>query len=67
MFAGLRHDAIVRRHYQNDEIDACRAGKHIMNEAFMTGHVNETDNAAARPRPIGEAQIDRNAPRFFFF
>ena len=63
MLARLRHDAVVGGDHQHHEVDARGAGQHVVHEALVTGHVDEADDLAARARPIGKAQIDRDAAR----
>ncbi len=62
----LRHHAVVGGDGEQDEIDAGRAGEHVMNEALVPRHVDEADDRAICRRQIGKAEIDRDAARFFF-
>ena len=43
VLSGLRHDAVVGRDDQQDEIDAARAGKHRVNEFLVTRDVDEAE------------------------
>ena len=63
MLDGLRHDAVVRGDDQQHEVDAGRAGQHVVDEALVPGHVDEADGHAFAGRQIGEAEIDRDAAR----
>src|ERR1051325_7812745 len=42
VFLGLRHDAIVGGHGEKNEIDAVGAGEHVLDEAFVAGHVDNS-------------------------
>ena len=46
-------------------IDFAHAGEHVVDEAFVAGHVDEADQLVIAERPVGEAQIDRDAARLF--
>ncbi|MEZ5831798.1 MAG: hypothetical protein R3D05_11515 [Dongiaceae bacterium] len=65
VLTGLRHDAVIGGHNQQHEIDAGRAGQHVVHELFMARHVDEADDPAIRPRPIGKAEIEGDAARLF--
>ncbi len=41
MFAGLRHDGIIRSNYQKRNVDANGTGQHILNEPFMPRHIDD--------------------------
>ena len=66
MLAGLRHDAIVGRHNQDNEVDANGAGQHVVNELFVAGHVEKADRGGIGEMLIGKPQIDRDAALFLF-
>ncbi len=61
MFQGLRHHAVVSRHYQKCDVDAAGAGKHGVHETLVTGHIDEAEDGAVVQRQIGEAQVDGDA------
>ena len=63
MLARLRHDAVIGRDDQQHEIDAGRAGQHVVHELLVPRHVDEAEHAAVRRRQVGEAEIDRDAAR----
>jgi hypothetical protein len=63
VLARLRHHAVVGRHHQQREVDACRAGEHGVDEALVAGHVDEAEHAAAFERLVGVAEFDRDAAR----
>src|ERR1044071_1761187 len=65
MLARLRHHAFISRDHEREQIDPMRAGEHVFDKAFMTRHVDETD-AQIVQLEIGEAEIDSDAPTFFF-
>ena len=67
MLAGLRHDAVVGGDHQQHEIDAGGAGQHVVDEFFVARHVDEAEHGTVQRRQIGEAEIDGNAARLFFF
>lgn len=48
MFAGLRHHAVIRRDYQQHQINALRAGEHVMGEFFMARHIDKTAKPGTR-------------------
>jgi len=58
MLAGLRHDAVVGRYDQQNEIDAARVRQHVVDKFFVTGHVDETKHLAVRRLQIRETEID---------
>ena len=66
VLAGLRHDAVVGRDDQQDEIDAAGTGQHVVDEFLVAGHVDEPEHSAIRRRQIGEAEVDGDAARLFF-
>src|SRR5205823_1454262 len=59
----LRHDAVIGGYDKKDEVDACRPGKHIMDEALMSRHIDKAEHITVAPRQIGEAEIDRDTAR----
>src|SRR5690606_30414306 len=65
VLARLRHHSVIGRYDEKHEIDARGSGEHIVHETLVPGDVNETDDFAARSRPIGESQIDRDAAGLF--
>ena len=65
MLARLRHHGFVGRHDKDDEIDAAGAGEHVLDEALVARDVDERHVDVA-DRHVGEAEVDRDAARFFF-
>ena len=67
MFAGLRHDAFIRRNDQHDHVHARGPGHHVFDKAFVTGHVHNAQTFAVRQVQPGKAQLNGDAPAFFLF
>ena len=66
MLDRLRLDAFRRRHDQQRRIDAGSAGQHIVHEALVARHVDETQLPAVTQVAVGVAEIDGDAARLFF-
>ena len=66
MLGRLRHDAIIGGDDEQHEIDAGRAGQHIVNKAIMSRHIDKTDHLALAGRKIGKAEVDGDSTLFFF-
>ncbi len=63
VLARLRHRSVVGRHHQQHEIDAGRAGQHVVHQPLVAGHVDE----AEAPRVgIGVAEVEGDAARLLF-
>ena len=63
MFTRLRHDGIVGGHDEDGKIDARGAGEHVLDEAFVAGHI---DNAEVKWRQIELAKpMSMVMPRAF--
>jgi hypothetical protein len=60
VLARLRHHAVVGGHDQHDEVDARRAGDHVLDEALVSGDVDDADLAPVGQREAREAQVDRH-------
>jgi hypothetical protein len=60
VLAGLGHDRLVRRHDEQDRVDAARTGEHVANEALVARNVDEGD-AHSVPLRVREAQVDGDA------
>jgi hypothetical protein len=43
------------------------AGEHVLDEAFMTGDINNPRRRSVGQIEVSEAEIDRNAALFFLF
>ena len=63
VLAGLRHHALVGGDDQQREVDAARAGQHVLDEALVAGHVDDLDHEPARLLEEGEAEVDGDAAR----
>jgi hypothetical protein len=50
VLARLRHHAVVRRHAQQEQVHARRAGHHRPHEALVSRHVHHRQPAAVRQR-----------------
>ncbi len=66
MLARLRLDALVGRDDEEDEVDAGRAGEHVLDEPFVAGNVDDGDPAAGGERQVREAEIDRDPALLLF-
>ena len=66
VLARLRHDRFVGGDHQQHGVDAADAGQHVPHEALVSRNVDEGDRRIAVAQ-IGEAEIDRDAARLFFF
>ena len=64
MLAGLRHDAVGGGHHEDHAVHAARAGDHRLDEALVTGHVDDA-HLQVPDAAGGIAQVDRHAPLFF--
>ena len=65
MLDRLRHGAVVGGDHQQHEVDAGRPRQHVVDELLVARNVDEAEHAARRRRHVGEAEVDRNAARFF--
>ena len=64
MLAGLGHGAVIRRDYQQHEINAGSSCDHGMHQPLVAGHVHEAENVPRFQRLIGIAEIKGDAARF---
>ena len=60
----LRHDAVVRRHDQHDDVGDLRAARAHRGEGRVTGRVDEGDGLAAGRNDLVGADVLRDAARF---
>ena len=65
MLACLRHHAFISSDHEREQIDAMCSSEHVLNETLVTRNVDEAD-AQIIQLEIGKAEIDRDAPTFFF-
>jgi len=63
---GLRHDAVVGGHHEQEEVDAGGAGHHGAHEALVAGDVDHADPPAAGQLELGVAELDRDAALALF-
>ena len=62
MLSGLRHRSIVGGNDEQREVDPGSTGKHVVDQLFMAGNIDETEFFG-----IGIAEVDRDASRLLFF
>ena len=65
MLARLRHDRLIGRDDEDDEVDAADAGEHVLHEALVAGDVDERDVDAVDDL-VGEAEVDGDAAGLLF-
>lgn len=63
VLARLRHDTVVSGDHQEHKVDAGCACEHVVDEALVSRHIDKRQLAVGR---VGVAQIEGDAPRFFF-
>ena len=61
----LRHRPVIGGDDQQHEVDASGARYHVVDEALVTGHIHKAERADSCHGAIREAEIDRDAARFF--
>ena len=66
MLSRLRHYGFICGDDKHDQVDSANAGKHVLDEALVTGNVNETHGRAGVQIEVGEPEIDGDAPLFLF-
>src|SRR5262245_13395974 len=66
MLDGLRHHAVVRSDDEEHEVDAGRAGDHMVDEFLVTRDIDEAEHAAGIERLVRITQLDRDAARLLF-
>ena len=66
MLACLRLNRLVRGNHQHHQVDSCRSRKHVADEPFVTGHINETEAHALFLEEC-KPEIDGDAAPLFFF
>ena len=65
VLARLRHDRVVGGDDEQDEVDAGGAGEHVLDEAFVAGHVHDAKPVLAQVQ-CREADIDGDAAGLLF-
>ena len=66
MLLGLGHDPFVGGDDEQCDVDAGRAGEHVLDESFMAGDVHDTGLDPAGQRQGGKTEIDGDAAAFLF-
>ena len=66
MFFGLRHDAVVGGDGEQHEIDAVRAGEHVLDKSLVAGHVDDARRSTVGQIEMSKTEIDGDAALFFF-
>ncbi len=71
MFASLRLDPFIGGDYEEHQVDAAHAGKHVAHKALVAGNVDEAQpNPAAiggRKFEVGKPDVNRDAAPLLFF
>ena len=62
---GLRHDAVVRGHGEQHQVDGVGPGQHVADEALVSGHVHDARLGAVRQLQVREPQVDGDAALLF--
>ena len=65
MFAGLRHDGIVGGNHQDGEIDASGAGEHVLDETFVSRHIDDAEMKRRQVKTC-ETDVNRDTASFLF-
>ena len=66
MLPGLGHDAFVRGDDQGHQVHAGGPGHHVAHKALVPRHVHDAQVLAGGQFQLGKAQLDGDAPEFFF-
>src|ERR671910_2375554 len=66
MFFGLRHDAVIGGNGKKHEIDAMRAGQHVLDEPLMARNVDYSGDVSIAEIELSETQVNGDAALFFF-
>ena len=66
MLARLRLDGFVGGDDKQDQVDAAHAGQHVLDEAFVTGHIHEAQPQRGRQLQVRETDIDGDAAALLF-
>ena len=64
MLPGLGHDAFVGGHDKQGKVDTTDARQHVLDEALMAGHVNDTHLTSRGKLEPGKTELDGHAPLF---
>jgi hypothetical protein len=66
MLSRLGHHAVIGRDDKKRGINAGRASDHVLHEALVTRHIDDSDRPSIRAKPGGEAEIDGQLSRLLF-
>ena len=66
MLLGLRHPTLIGGDHEQRGIGPADPGKHVLDEPFVTGDVDETHVDSSEIGP-GEAEVDGESTTSFFF
>jgi hypothetical protein len=66
VLARLRLYALVGGNSQENRLNSRRTRQHVLDEAFVTGHIDEAYRSPVRKRKVGETQIDGDATPLLF-
>jgi hypothetical protein len=64
VFGRLRHPSFVGGDYEHANRYASRSRQHVLDETFVSGHIDDPDFPARRQGQPSKAEIDREAPSF---
>jgi hypothetical protein len=67
MLFRLWHYAVIGRNRKKGEIDAVRAGEHVPDKSFVTGHIDNAGCSSIGKIQMRESKIDGNASFLFLF
>jgi len=67
VFGGLRHPSLVGGNHEQANRYASRPRKHVLDEAFVSGHIDDPDLSAGRQGQPCKAKVDRETPSLLFF
>src|SRR5437762_14270908 len=65
MFARLWHHAFIRRHDKHHQINTMYACQHVLDEAFITGNIHESNVDIAKIE-VSKPEVN-GYPAFLFF
>ena len=63
---GLGHDALIRRHDQQGQVDAAGPGQHVAHELFVARHIDDARPASVGQIQVGKTQLNGDAPLLLF-
>ncbi|MPM34725.1 hypothetical protein SDC9_81312 [bioreactor metagenome] len=66
VFSGLRHESLVRRHYQQHDVHSGRTHQHIPDKAFMPRHIHDAGFLSVWQRQLRKAVFNGNPSLLLF-